>query len=545
MNTELRERPGGVPALFLIGVALVSLSAALLAAWCTSRYGIGVSPDSAYYIVAARSLAAGQGLRFNGEPLVHWPPGYPLLLAGLGVVGVEPLEGARAFAILLYAANVALVCWVAFLLSGRSAIAGIGAGVLLLVSPEMLHFHVMAWSEPPFLCLTFLSLLLFCRSLDRGGSLTAAAGLCAGAALLTRFVGFTLLPPFLLCIAVCRPEAGRRRVRETLLFLCPAILPMTAWQLYNRAVAHAASVRAFAFHPPGVSSAMLIAVAALAAAEIGRRFGRGRLRGPCGVETVLSLWLLAFLVTYCSLVYFSLCFLDALTPLDGRIMSPVLICGGLYCLGSIWSSQSGAGSAPGQIAAGAAQEPSQSAPAAEQSASRSARRPPESAPAAQPKQGSAEIASGPPRWWQWIATAALVLAAGRAATVLTVARQQHDAGYGYTSRAWRNSPTLAWIDSLPPGQVIYSNVPELIAFRNRRTAHLLPPRYNPTSRVPSARLADDIAALQAALRQGAVVVYFPSHAYPFLLSAADLERTWRIPVLLRLRDGVVYGSKSP
>src|SRR5438105_674402 len=80
-----QDSPNHSPcARFAVAPALTfpALVALLLAAWSTSRYGDGVSPDSAHYIGAARSLAAGQGLRFNGEPFSHWPPLYTLILAG-------------------------------------------------------------------------------------------------------------------------------------------------------------------------------------------------------------------------------------------------------------------------------------------------------------------------------------------------------------------------------------------------------------------------------------------------------------------------------
>jgi 4-amino-4-deoxy-L-arabinose transferase-like glycosyltransferase len=51
------------------------------------------TPDSALYLGLGRSLAAGDGYRFNGQPHNHVAPGLPLLLAG-----IERLVGPRFWA---------------------------------------------------------------------------------------------------------------------------------------------------------------------------------------------------------------------------------------------------------------------------------------------------------------------------------------------------------------------------------------------------------------------------------------------------------------
>ena len=516
-----------------VGIAVVALLAAGAAGWSAVRFGIGVSPDSAHYIGAARSLASGHGLRFNGVPFTHWPPLYSLLLAGFGGAGIDPLGGARPLAILLYAVNAALFCCLAYRMTGGRGHASIGAGLLFLASPEMLHIHTMAWSEPLFLCCTFASLLLFSRWGAIGGTWRlAAAGACVAAALLTRYAGVALLPPFLVSIVFARPKPCLRPVREAVGFLCIAALPLAAWLLVLRTLAHAASDRPLAFHPPGIGAIALVAAAGVAA-ELARRLagavndpshGRshpvGTRRPPdanadtvpapigavpgnetCGLgaaKTVLSLWMLAFLSTYCAFVFLSICLLDALTPLDGRILSPALLAAGLLALQWIWSHSRRDGKDSGNGASGV-------------------------------------------RPWQWLVAGGLIVACGRGGSALSLARQRHDTGYGYTSRAWRSSPTLAWIESLPRGITIYSNAPDLIAFRCNRVTLPLPTKFSPTSLQPNAHLENEIDALNADLRNGALVVTFPGSPRSYLLSEHDLERACHVPQLFRFADGTVYG----
>ena len=68
----------------------------LLILLATSRYGVGLSPDSASYIAAARSLLAGRGyLDYNGDPMVLFPPLYPTLIALGSLIWPDPIFVAR------------------------------------------------------------------------------------------------------------------------------------------------------------------------------------------------------------------------------------------------------------------------------------------------------------------------------------------------------------------------------------------------------------------------------------------------------------------
>jgi len=67
-----------------------------------TRLGVGVSPDSIYYLDGARHLLRGQGfstgITCTGEPLpiLHWPPFFSFLRAVSGWFGAELLLGARS-----------------------------------------------------------------------------------------------------------------------------------------------------------------------------------------------------------------------------------------------------------------------------------------------------------------------------------------------------------------------------------------------------------------------------------------------------------------
>src|SRR3954470_10266107 len=70
----------------------------------TSGAGPGLDPDSMSYMHAATTLAHGGALRDvqrdwaspdSTMPLAHWPPGYPIAIAGVELLGVGAKAAAR------------------------------------------------------------------------------------------------------------------------------------------------------------------------------------------------------------------------------------------------------------------------------------------------------------------------------------------------------------------------------------------------------------------------------------------------------------------
>jgi len=85
----------------LIGMTLVFIG--------TCKYGTGLCPDSVRYISTARNLLSGNGyVKYDGSLFMRWPPLFPTVLAILGLLGIEPLDGARfvniaAFGLIIFA----------------------------------------------------------------------------------------------------------------------------------------------------------------------------------------------------------------------------------------------------------------------------------------------------------------------------------------------------------------------------------------------------------------------------------------------------------
>src|SRR5512140_2979032 len=72
---------------YRILLAFLSLLGLIFVWITTSKYGAGVSSDAVRAMSTAQGLLAGRGfVDFTGTPYVLWPPLYPLLLAGLGLL---------------------------------------------------------------------------------------------------------------------------------------------------------------------------------------------------------------------------------------------------------------------------------------------------------------------------------------------------------------------------------------------------------------------------------------------------------------------------
>ena len=80
----------------VLGLGAVGFLGILL---CTPR-GIGIYSDSVVYIGVDRNLLLGQALIYfdhNGQmaPVTRYAPLYPLVIARVGLTGIDPLEAAQ------------------------------------------------------------------------------------------------------------------------------------------------------------------------------------------------------------------------------------------------------------------------------------------------------------------------------------------------------------------------------------------------------------------------------------------------------------------
>ena len=512
--------------IILLLILAIAGSAALLAG---TRWGIGASPDSVYYIGAARNILEGRGYSLpavdgSDTPLTHLPPFYSALLALLGSSGLGVSQAARWLNVLLFGAGIFMVGLLTSRLAGpgESWIALVGA-FLFLTSVVALEFYLMAWSEPLFIFLGLLGLILLGRYLDspKLGWLLASAVL-TGLALLTRFAGAAFVVTGAIGILFFSPGKAARRLLNTGLFGGLSSIPILLWLIRNTRVGGTATSREFVFHPIGklqisqglttlaswlfipdtartlvkigvlliialgISAAIILAMRSMQASE-DRSFS-GRFAKIPGIVKLLVI----FILVYPVFLVFSLSFFDANTPLDQRILSPVFVTGLiLICFALIEVFK---------------------------------------------RRGKYRL------FKLALSLLAFLFCIFYLIDGVGLLAQAYRTGIGFNSAAWQQSATLKGIQQLPPGVDIFSNAPEGILLHTGRPALTLPRKMNLVIQRPNPDYPENLAAMLNKMEEdGDVIVYFKGLDWPSLPSEQELVETLPIRVLERYADGTIYG----
>lgn len=191
---QLRRDSQGVAS--KLSLALIAIIGAILVAWATSTR-VGLSPDSGEYGYAALALVVhGHLASPHGGPLVDFPPGLSLLLAGGRVSGLSLLGADRALDVL----SIILLVPSAYYLglnATDSRWIGVGVAAGATLSTATTAVFTMMWSEPPFIVImtTVLAVLVRGIRLQRLNTWSIAAIVVgSSAAVGLRYTGVTLLP---------------------------------------------------------------------------------------------------------------------------------------------------------------------------------------------------------------------------------------------------------------------------------------------------------------------------------------------------------------
>jgi hypothetical protein len=217
-------------ALALIGVGLVLY---------LTRDGAGAGGDSAWYVMGAQNLLAGNGYaRFSGggelRPITGFPPFFSVVLAGISATGLEPFTGAQLLNTILFGANLLLVGLLIFKASKSRWAAVIGV-LLVLTSANLIESHSWIMSEPLYIFLSLLVAHFVSLGIPAGDRrLFAAAGLIGATAILTRYSGFSLVAAGAVCIALLGPRGVRWRLPSSALFSALGLVP-PLWWLWTQA----------------------------------------------------------------------------------------------------------------------------------------------------------------------------------------------------------------------------------------------------------------------------------------------------------------------
>ena len=140
--------------------------------------------------------------------MTHYPPLYALVLAISQPVRLDILEWARWVSLLAFGLAILLSGWIVWNRT-KSAFFSLAAAGLVFGSGVMLRTFSWAMSEPLYIVLElsgFLLLAVYFQASRR--KWLVAAALSAGLALLTRYVGFSLVGAMGLVLLANRSSLG-------------------------------------------------------------------------------------------------------------------------------------------------------------------------------------------------------------------------------------------------------------------------------------------------------------------------------------------------
>ncbi len=201
---------------------------------------IGVFWDDGVYLLTAKALVAGEGYRYTylpgAPPAIHYPPGFPLLLAA--VLRFTPDFPANVAVLkLLNPVFLALGAYGAARLGVRALSlqpwpAAVAVAICALIAPVLVLTNVLL-SESLFFALLTGALIAAERAVAEGGARRAfAAGALSAALALVRTVGGVLVPAAVIAVLWRGRGTRRERGRDAAVLLAVALVLLAPWQAW-------------------------------------------------------------------------------------------------------------------------------------------------------------------------------------------------------------------------------------------------------------------------------------------------------------------------
>jgi len=235
-----------------IALLLISILGVLLVLQATPE-GAGLSDDSIAYVAGARSMVAGHGYReawlASNQPVTHFPPVFPAVLAFFGFLGIDPLHAARWVNAILFGASAGLLGILAWRMT-PSLTAGLVLAGLFILCGDLLQVHAVAMSEPLFIFLSLLSFWMFDLYFERDHHwlwLIACAAF-VGLAYLTRYSGLALFATFVVALFILH-KSWKQKITSIVIFIVATLPWIVGWTIRNKLIAGNATNRVLAWHP--------------------------------------------------------------------------------------------------------------------------------------------------------------------------------------------------------------------------------------------------------------------------------------------------------
>ena len=192
----------------------------------TTRWGIGVSPDSTIYIESARNIVNGHGYALVSNnnkvsPITHFPPLFSLIISLFAFLGMDVLEAARLLNSFIFVANIYLAGIIIKKYTGGFLWGILYAQAIIISSVGIIKIHSMAWTEPLFILLSVFALHQLANYFETKKKYylyisSAAMGLSC----LTRDAGMAVVATGIIGILFIERNTFSMKLKDLLIFLC-------------------------------------------------------------------------------------------------------------------------------------------------------------------------------------------------------------------------------------------------------------------------------------------------------------------------------------
>ena len=504
---------------FFTIIGFVIIGAFLLMVWITPL-GSGVSPDSTAYFNAAEVIMPVNGFPSSDRLITNFPPLYPFVLGLVNLLFKNMVETARFLNAALFALNIGLVTWLVYTATGRNVAAAVCAILFFISSSALIEVHAWAWSEPLFIALLLLCLLLLIKSITQPSTvLFIASAIFMGLALLTRYAGIGFFPAAVMVLFLFYMGGVWRRVRYLLIWSVIAIAPLGLWLIRNMLEVGKATNRDLVYHPVSIAHVntlftMLMNFLAPVDLSLERKlwiFGllililvillmipsnqHIKAINSRSLSFIMATACFSFILSYTIFIFISISFFDASTPIDTRIFSPllvILIPGG----GSlVWTLS--------------------------------------------------EARKKPLAWWFFLLVC-VSLVIIRTPGTLQTAQMIEMNGLGYTEKQWVNSETIRYTQSFLKDRKIYTNGPDVLSFMTENQILYLPRKYSSLSTEVNPTYLQEMSAMCADIKENkAVLVYLDKITWRiYFPTRIEIESACEIRPVRQFMDGSVYQAKQ-
>ncbi len=485
---------------------------------------VGVTPDSAIYIASAKSLLNGEGLTIPTAidqpiPMTHFAPLYPALIALFGASGLDLNIVAKWINLFLFTGNVFLVGFIVWRSQrGYSHLAPL-ASLYILVSEDILTIHSYALSDPLFLFLCILGLFLLAMYLTRPTLLTliSASGVLS-LATLTRYAGIALIPTVFLSTIMIKGVKSRKNLFQAMELSFVSSLPILAWLTRNFLMSESFYNRELVYHPmasydfrrgldtlsgwllpgritgalrDGLALTILFALLILITMALFKIFRTTKDEQTWKFEQAVPLIFFVFLISYMTVLSFTILFVDAQSTFEYRLLSPALI-------GALIATFT---TLPFHL-----------------------RRVPR------------------PIYVVLMFLFFLMITFNTVHAAKFVSKAHQGSFKMYAGDGWKEAEIIEQIQTLPEGIPIYSNGDEAIYYVTGRPAARLPEKSNPFTLRDNPDYRDEIDRMQEILvEKDGMIVYFSGITWRgYLPSREELEDLFPLSEIWSGEEGVIY-----